>query len=59
MTKYIQIALYLIPVPVWAYIDKYNPNDDGGSGAEFVWYIIVVGGIMLINWIINLFKGKK
>lgn len=60
---YKSIIFFLIsitPTVVLALNDKYDPYwDNKGSGKDFVWYVIIVGGIMLINWIINLFKGKK
>lgn len=37
-----------MPTFALAYNDKY---DGGGSGKEFILYIVIVGGIMLINWI--------
>lgn len=52
--------MYTMPTVALALNDKYDPYwDKKGSGKDFVWYVIIVGGIMLINWIINLFKGKK
>ena len=52
--------VYMMPTVALALNDKYDPYwDNKGSGKDFVWYVIIVGGIMLINWIISLFKGKK
>ena len=52
--------MYTMPTVALALNDKYDPYwDEKGSGKDFVWYVIIVGGIMLINWIINLFKRKK
>ncbi len=64
MSKYFQklavITLCFIPVTAWSYIDKYDPYwDEKGSGKDFVWFVIIGGIVLLINWIINLFKGKK
>ena len=56
MTLYILICV--IPTFALAYNDKYY-GDGGGSGKEFVLYIVVVGGIALINWIREKIKRTK
>ena len=45
-----------MPTLALAYNDKY---DGGGSGKEFILYIAIVGGIMLINWIRSRFGSSK
>ena len=46
----------IIPTLALGYNDKY---DGGGSGKEFILYIAIVGGIMLINWIRSRFGNRK
>lgn len=52
----IYILLCIMPTLALAYNDKY---DGGGSGKEFILYIAIVGGIMLINWIRSRFGSSK
>lgn len=60
LNKIIVSLLCLMPTELLAYVDKYDPYwDNKGSGKDFVWYVIIGGGILLINLIIKLFKGKK
>jgi hypothetical protein len=47
-----------MPTFALAYNDKYY-GDGGGSGKEFILYIVIVGGIMLINWIRSRFGSSK
>lgn len=58
--KIVCFFLCSMPTITLALNDKYDPYwDERGNGNDFVWYVIIVGGIMLINWIINLFKRKR
>ena len=53
----IYILLCIMPTLALAYNDKY---DGGGSGIDFVLYVVIVGGIVIINWIKSLFnRGKE
>ena len=60
MTRWYMIVSYLVcimPTPALGYNDKY---DGSASGIGFVLYIVIVGGIMLINWISSRFgRGKN
>ncbi len=61
MLNKIMISLVcLVPTELLAYVDKYDQRwDNRGSGKDFVWYVVIGGAVLLINWIIKLFKGKK
>ena len=48
----------LVPTELLAYVDKYNPHD-GGSGQDFVWYIVIGGIILLINLFAKLFGRRR
>lgn len=52
----IYILVCLMPTFAQAYNDKY---DGSASGIGFILYIVIVGGIMLINWISSRFGGNK
>ena len=54
--KLILFLVCTIPTLALGYNDKY---DSGGSGKEFILYIAIVGGIMLINWIRARFGNGK
>ena len=45
-----------MPTLALAYNDKY---DGSASGIGFILYIVIVGGIMLINWISSRFGSSK
>lgn len=52
------LLLCVMPTDLLAYVDKYSPND-AGDGRDFVWYVVIGLIVLLVNWIIELFKGKK
>ena len=56
MTLYIPMCI--MPTFALAYNDKYY-GGDSGSGNDFVWYVAIVGGLMLINWIREQIKRNK
>ena len=45
-----------MPTCALAYNDKY---DGSASGIGFILYVVIVGGIMLINWIKTYFSRDK
>jgi hypothetical protein len=47
-----------MPTFALAYNDKYY-GGGSGSGNDFVWYVAIVGGLMLINWIREQIKRNK
>ena len=56
MTLY--ILMCVIPTFALAYNDKYY-GDGSANGNDFVWYVAIVGGLMLINWIREQIKRNK
>ena len=45
-----------MPTLAMAYNDKY---DGGGSGIDFILYVVIVGGIVITNWIRSRFVSSK
>lgn len=45
-----------MPTFALAYNDKY---DGDGSGIDFILYVVIVGGVVIINWIRSRFGSSK